>query len=226
MIHRDEHSIICQHDIYSPASRLDGGDSASRTAIMAICGSQDDADLLGLFSVGGIMVRHPYQDPWNNPNNCTRDQLIPYVAALWAWEKHYEADMMMVAHRQRGWRCQNTERDKPGTMKQWPNGPDWLAPDHRLHLKLAAGAPLEDATALERAWLEASILWSTKVKPQAEQNQIICQCLVAGPEYVRKYVEGHPNFEGELRRYWGTWRDQREIAELLIKKVREVQWGP
>jgi hypothetical protein len=225
MIHRDSHGIICQHDIYDEARRHDGGDSVNRTAIMAICGSTEDADLLGLFSVGGIMVRHPYQEPWNNPNNCSRDQLIPYVAALWAWEKKEAAQLVLLATMNRKWRCQNTERDEPGTIKKWYNGADWLAPDHRLHLKLAAGALIADATFLERTWLDASIFWSTKVKPESEQNQIICQCLVAGPEYVKKYAAMHPNFEGSLRRYWGTWRDQREIAELLINKVREAQWG-
>lgn len=224
MIHRDEHGIICQHDIYSEASRLDGGDSASRTAIMAICGSSTDADLLKSFINYGTMVRHPHQEPWNNPKNCTRDQLIPFAAALWAWEMYSESTALLITHSRRRWRCQNTEADIPGTTKKW--GADWLAPDHRLHLKLAAGWHLQETSRLERWWLDVSIFWSTKVRPSSEQNQIICQCLVAGKDYVRKYVDMHPNFEGSLRRYWGGWRDQMEIAELFIKKIREVQWGP
>jgi hypothetical protein len=217
MLVRDDHGIIVQHDPNNPSYK-DGGDSACRTGLLALCGSAQDAALLPLFESNGVMVRHPYQEPWNNWKNCTRDQLIPYVAGLWATGLKDTAQRLYDAHSARGFRCQNTEKDYPGTTKKFPDGPDILAFDHQLHLRLCRGSN-EWRNFIGYSNLWASITWSTKVKPNEEQNQIICQCLVAGSKYVKSYRSMHPDYKGNLRAYWGGWRDQIEIAEMIIAKV-------
>ncbi len=226
MIHRDEYGIICQHDIVT-GKQLDGGDSIHRTGVMAFCGSEQDRKKLDWFiSKPGELVRHPRQVPWNNPKNLPRDQAMAAVAGLYAAGEMIKAYFVLLAHEDRGWRCQNTEADSVGTTKPWWNPADWLAPDHRLHLKLCSGLR---GTRLEYMWLRASIIWSCLVRPNSEQNNIMLQCMVAGREYCRMYDKLHPNWVKATEDYWGGqkrnehgwWRDQKEIAAALIKKFSE-----
>ncbi len=138
-IKRDMLGVVIQHDPANVAY-ADGGDSANRTGILAMCGSLADQRVLPLFEDGnGWMHRHPTQQPWNNPKNCTRDQLIPFVAGCWVSGNTAIARRLLIAHEARNWVCQNTERDYPGTTKIFPDMPDFLAPDAQQHLRICAG---------------------------------------------------------------------------------------
>ena len=220
MIRRREDGVVGQHDPNDP-SYLDFGDAASRTGLLAMCGSEQDMDLLPLFEDGNGFMRRDYvQMPWAWPMNSTRDQLIPYVSGCAFAGKGSIVRRLLDAHKARGWRCQNVDADAPGTTKKFPDGPDWLAPDHRMHLKLCADGTYKPSIA-EILWLRASILWSCKVKPLHELNQIICQCIIAGPVYLRMLCKLHPDWKKNIREYWGGYpfRDQNEIGEMIIAKV-------
>lgn len=226
MIKRDEIGIIMQHDIFTPENRLDGGDSAMRTGLMAVCGSQEDKQLVHMFEQVGLGMRHPYQSPWNNVWNFTRDQLTCLAAGLSAASlltTSAACKRLYESHRDRGWRAQNREKDAPGTTKKWPDGPDWIAPDLRLHLRLCAGIPSKYYV-IGWAFLWLSLIFNTKIKPEAEQNQFICQLIIAGPKWVKRYKRMHKTWRKNLDEYWCGWRDQKEIRDAIVNKLEGVEY--
>jgi hypothetical protein len=137
LLSREDAGIICQ---LQDNKSLDGGDSAHRTGIAAFYNSGPDSDLLNRFETGGKMVRHPTQEPWNNWKNCTRDQLIGYVAGCWRAGRLDINQRLLQAHAARNppFTCQNTENDKPGSEKKPPVG-DLLLPDDVMFLRIGAG---------------------------------------------------------------------------------------
>lgn len=222
---RDENGIIMQHDIYMPENRPDGGDSAARTGIMALCGSPEDRQVIFMFEQVGLGMRHPYQVPWNNVWNFTRDQLTCLAAGLKAAAlvtPSSACQRLYKSHKDRGWRAQNREKDVVGSVKSWPDGPDWLAPDIRLHLRLCADIPSKWYL-IGWAFLWLSLIYNTKIKPNAEQNQFICQVIIAGPKWVKRYKRMHKSWRENLQSYWNGWRDQKEISEAMINKLEEYK---
>lgn len=222
MIVRDDNGIIMQHDKIT-GQRPDGGDSAARTGIMALCGSKEDQDVIHMFEQVGLGMRHPYQEPWNNVWNFTRDQLTCLAAGLAASGEQAACMRLYKSHKERGWRAQNREKDAPGTPKKWPDGPDWLAPDLRLHLRLCAGIK-SNWYLLGWAFLWLSLIYNTKIKPEAEQNQFFCQMVIAGPKWVKRYKRMHPFLFGNLVTYWSEWRDQKEIYMAMAAVLNKEEY--
>lgn len=229
MIHRDHLGIIVQHDIYNPEHPGDGGDSCNRTAFMSIGGSEKDTNLLWSFirfyRGSMVIVRHPSQVPWDNPLNATRDQLVPFMAAL----KLQGSDLAIIANRallkaarRRKWKAQNIEADHPGTKKKWPNGADYLDPGVRYFMHLCANEPM---TRLQKIlgiiFIYLSIFWSSKIKPDSEQNQLISMLLVLPVKYLRLYMRLNHVWEQNVFKYWSGWRDQAEISVMLVKAVKK-----
>lgn len=203
MIHRDKYGIICQHDIYclivpEEFRPLDGGDSANRTGIMAMCGSKQDRELIFKFIVSGGFCRHPYQPQWADPKKSSRDQLVAYAAGLGTFSKYF-AEMLVDKYK-------------------WHINKDILLPDVRGHLRRCAG---KKTTWLQDLFLTLSILWSTKITPKEEQNQIICMVIMAGGKFKKLYIRLHPDIRGNLTEYWNGWRDQPEIGDALYEKLHQ-----
>lgn len=196
MIHRDKMGYICQHNIFKMSEPIDGGDTASRTGIMALCGSKIDQELMTSFIHEDGLVRHPFQKKWNDPRETSRDQLVCYAAGLSEVSRYF---------------C--------GLLQNYYKffiNKDILMPDVRSHLRRCAGMK---PTMLGNLFLLLGILWSTKIRPNEEQNQIICMVIVAGPFYRDLYMRWHLTWRENVREYWCGWRDQPEIAEALIKKM-------
>ena len=222
MIVRDSYGFIVQHRRDLPMYQ-DGGDTCHKTSCASIGGSVEDSILLpALEPDWGRVVRHPKQWPWFLSTSTTRDQVIPYVTALYFAGLKHISNRVMLAHKRRGWRCQNTHTYE-GKLKPWYKGADVLMPDARAHMMLCGG---ETPSKLYMLWADsflwASLLWSTKVKPWDEQNNIICMVLVRGEKWVRRYVDLHPDYIKSTVQYWGGWRDQLEIGQGLIKKIEET----
>jgi hypothetical protein len=214
---RDDLGIICQ---LQEDKTLDGGDSAHRTGVAAFCNSGPDADLLRRFEDNnGIMVRHPTQVPWNNPNNCTRDQLTGYVAGCWRAGRLDINRRLLEAHANRKppFTCQDTERDYPGTPKDPPIG-DPLGPDNIMFLRIAAGDTEAYTDLLGQFSLQISIELADR-GVTSDQNNLILESIVCGR--LNLYVKVHPNYDQILRYYWSNWRGQPRIAEELIWVIKQ-----
>lgn len=100
---------------------LDGGDSAVRMGILSMADVGDARFRIHKYVLKGDpfkCVRHPFQDPWNNPKNFTKDQLKLLVAGLVAAGETDLCRQIYFAHKKRG-RCQNVERDAVGSEKKW-----------------------------------------------------------------------------------------------------------
>lgn len=89
-----------------------------------VAGTPFDKSLIGLRSacaklttIGFQLRRHPDVSPWNNPKNCTRDQMNPMFGALALWNYDRELWQQFKNLIKRFGFYQSTERDYPGTRK-------------------------------------------------------------------------------------------------------------
>lgn len=226
MIRRDELGVVCQHDIYDPSKPLDGGDSAARTGILAMCGSLTDRLKMPYFEYFGILKRHPSKHPYNDPRSFSRDQLLQFTAGYLNTDAPirypYTARRIFWAHAKRGFFCQN-ELTIDLQPKPWYARRDILTPSHIAHLLKVAQIPwLNWFVVLARLWLILDILWSTKVRPWDESNQIICMCASEKSNWALKlYTKWHPNWRHTILGYWSGWRNQEEISDTLIRYIEE-----
>lgn len=203
MIKRDQYGIICQHSKDDP-NYMDGGDSLRATGIMALCGSERDTNLLIKFyfsSISGLLVRHPFQNNWNEFYKTSRDQVVCAVAS---------GDLSRACF---------------AYLKRGKVNQDVLDPSVRYYLYKCAGC--SEATPrlikiLGKLFLFLSLVWNTKIKPDEEMNQFACICIVMGKFWSRKLYDWHPDVEKNIRDYWSGWRDQAEIGEALIAKLKSV----
>ena len=215
MIKRDASFIICQHDTLNP-QYLDGGDSANRTGIYAFVGSKLDQDLVTRFvTLSGECIRHPEQIINRNPNNFSRDQLLPLVAGLKRSRQYHLCAKIFYTHKKRWFFCQNSHFHPSGIRKECPNRTDLLHPGNIWHLILCAKlyryywfAPIGYLFQI------FDIIFSCFIRPKSEQNQYFIQFAVSG--LLPVYLCCHPDFNLSMIRYWGGWRDQIEIAEAII----------
>ena len=85
------------------------------------------ADTIKLLEIdqSGIFRRHP--DKWNDPNDFSRDQQTPLVAAMGVWKRNAPLERLYHRMLERHWRCQNK---------------DFAGPDHRNLFARALEKPL------------------------------------------------------------------------------------
>jgi hypothetical protein len=192
MIHRDQHGIIVQHP------DMDGGDSLSRTSIMAISGSEQDRKLLLLFARGSLLCRHPYQTQsgFNDPTSVSRDQVVcaAMTGELLVQALHY-ADIGRV-------------------------NKDWLDFGVRYAFYKRNGfTPPLTVRLLGPLNLFLSLLWNCFIRPDEEQNQFACICIGMGPWWCQQLCCWHPDIVGNIFDYFEGWRDQPEIASKFVEKL-------
>lgn len=153
----------------------------------------------------------------DNYKNCTRDQLLCYVSGLYQYGCRFQVRLLLTALRERGYRAQNTEKDIPGSTKRFPDGADFLDPSHIGYMKICAGLK---ANFFERLWMLARIKISSKFSPLKEPNNIIVMSIVYG--YADILKKSNPQIYDAIREYWCGWRQEPELAEMLIKKLEEA----
>lgn len=199
MIYRDSHGLIVQPDYnYEDYwNHTDAGDTASRTGIMALCGSDTDRLLL-LIMASLPLSRHPYDEKWSNPKLMSRDQLICLAAGF---------SIIPLQMKQVGWFINS----------------DILTPSHKAHLKRCNKEEMSWLfQKISDLWLFCDMIWSTKVNPDLEQNQLICMLIVRGKPWAKLYTKLYPDFRAHLVQYWDSWRKQPEIAHRMIDKIEEI----
>ena len=193
-------------------------DSARLAGIMALV-DHPLAPNLTAYVVGDMGVRHPQEVPANNPLNFTRDQLMCLVAGL-AKQGHIEAcKALYEAAKSRHYFAQNSEADYPGTTKKFPNGRDYLSFSNRMILSICAG---NKGNLIGYSWLLMDIVFNAIFTPTRESNQLIAQLLVAGPKWIKLYKLITPKWRQAITDYWCTWRQEPELAKMLIDKLEGV----
>lgn len=157
-----------------------------------------------------------------NPNNCTRDQFIVYLAGINQFKFREIAKFLLEAAKARDYRAQNTEKDIPGSTKKFPDGPDILDPSHIGYMKICAGLK---ANWFERLWMLAKIKIMSRISPMSEPNNIVVMSIVYG--YANILKKSNPQIFQAIKNYWceneGAWRGEPELAEMLIKKLEEAK---
>lgn len=162
---------------------------------------------------GWVGMRHPTEVPSNNHKNFTRDQLVPLVAGLFHQGEAGTVRKLYDQAKLRDYRAQNTEADVAGSTKKFPNGADLLTPDVMNHLRNCSG---QESKLLGRINLRISILFNSTFTPMREPNQLICLCVMAGPEYVRMFKKHNTKWREAIREYWCGWRGEPGLARHMI----------
>ena len=200
MIKRDpETNLIGQHSLYD-GSYFDFGDSSRSTGIMATFGSYLDKLIIIKHHKGdGVLIRHPYQQPWNNPSNFSRDQLIPILSGLSATKDERIIKLVIYACIRRVFLCQNLDLTTPSVI-----------------LQMILGArlwPLYWFYPIGILWHFLEILFNCYVLPSNEQNQLMCQCKQFGTQSLYKRLR--LDWKTAVDLYWNQWRDQKEIGTRI-----------
>ena len=183
-------------DTYS----TDKNDSPRLNGMMVLCDVPGFIDL-NMYRVGNDLVRYIGHDI----KDMSRDQILPLCAAykyLNEMDVNFEYAIQLLI-------------DK----KVAPNG-DWLSPTHIGFLKSCLG---QRVNWYERIFIEADIVWSTKIKPYGESNQILAILMVLGNSYLRKYCKMHPDWKEPIISYWSkSWRKELDVATAIVKKVESL----
>jgi hypothetical protein len=223
MIKRDYLDIIGQHYKHDP-QYLDFGDASRSSGIMATFGPITEYKNLIHHIDAKRFVRHPNQLPHNDPSNFSRDQLIPLLSGckkaidFYYNQSLYEVDKNYIKKSLKA----NFAR---ATFKYFPlfgicQNKDFLAPDTIWHWILCGKMKwLYWYAPLGYLWQILHIIFMTKVNPKHEQNQTICLAYTSG--LMKLWVWLHPNWEQSIKDYWCGWRNQEEIAEIIIKGIKE-----
>jgi hypothetical protein len=135
-----------------------GGDSSHYSGLYVIATGSKEINLDKLVLPSGYAVRHPNDglvDWHSNPNNFSRDQLMPLVAGLYVQGRQDLIKKLAKQHARRAFFAQNIDRDWPNTPKKpyphyyvdlngktqfsWFNYRDPLLPHHIQALLKGAG---------------------------------------------------------------------------------------
>lgn len=215
----------------------DGGDSMVRAAIIKMTNHRmAHSFALASYFQGSEPVRYPIQEPWNNPKNFSRDQLIMLCGAM------KRLGVMSGLMRSLFYSClkrlcfaPNTERDYPGTTKYpWPHKvyplgkpseirlfdfPDPLLPNHMGAL-IITGKVYEFYWFLPLAYVfHLLALFSHRFSGHHEENQMIAECYVYGTLPI--YRRWHKRWKDISKLYWSK-RNEVEYHEALERFIGEL----
>lgn len=229
MIFRDQHNLLVNET-------FDGMDSCFRAGIWhTFSDSQIQTELELYVDENGICVRHPKHKPSNNPQNFSKDQLIPLMSALY---NSYGSDLnrkILKATMKRFFFAQNFERDWPGTKKfPWPHkmqGGDpadngrWRMFDfadplfwpHYLYFFAKASRLkwLEVLTFIPGAATFLVICLLSRLEPKSkETNQLLCMLKTLGHPWPEIYKCLNPNWFQNVMHYWNR-RNEPEYADKI-----------
>lgn len=199
----------------------DGGDSAHLSGLFVISTHYH----IGMhkFLHHGQGIRHPKQFPWTNPNNFSRDQLMPLVAGLYVENKHLEIKKLFFTHMKRLFFCQNIDRDIPGSSKKpYPHKVnnkwrifdyrDPLMPHHIYALASAAKINLWPLYPLAIITLVIEIL-SFRFTKNADQGALIATCYIM--KELKLFKKLNPKWNEKLKAYFLGWRRQSSLYDSM-----------
>lgn len=183
-----------QDDYPCDSGSIDGADSARLVGIMAVFNHP-------IFVICSDYAKRNYIDEYyylrhpieKNKYPFSRDQAVCLFAGL-----HVQGSSAWV-----------NPNYKPQN--------DFISPSVRGHFKRCAG--LTD-TWLERMWLYLDVVYSAKIDPLAEPNQLICMLMIADPKYLRLWCKLNKSWQESITAYWNGWRGEPELVELMIETIQ------
>jgi hypothetical protein len=99
------------------------------------------------------------------------------------------------------------------------DGKDIFSPSVKGHIKRCQGGK---ASWFQDAWLWLDVWFHAKVKVLEEPNQLLCMMMVhPDKKYLKWWCANNPHWEMSIDVYWRGWRGEPELAELMIKKIKE-----
>lgn len=219
----------------------DGGDSCNRTSIYCAF-KEDEENILHYFvNSRGICVRYPFQRPWNNPRNFSRDQLIPLIYGLSKSEEGITiVRKILWATVKRGFFAQNFERDNNGTKKYpWPHSflndkgeeetrnfdfADPILPDVILQMIICGKMyPFYLFYLIGLPWFLISLFVHCKAYRGDDEGQSISLCASYGSWALVLYRKWRSDYKDRLWQYWKVRRNQEEIYSILEAAVTSAR---
>ena len=199
MIKYDEFGLIVQHRPDEP-DYADGGDSCMRTSIAVLSGITR-ANLTFFFK-DGLIVRHPFQKEYCDPKETSRDQLIPWLSAMFAIEYRPKTNYKLFINK------------------------DFLGLPHiQWFIRTVSGENCTNFLTIGKVFMVADIKFMCKYKPDHELNQAYCIALTLdrayGTEFTKLICNKHPDWRKNLRDYYCGWRDQSELGEAFIQRIEQ-----
>jgi hypothetical protein len=200
---RDIQGIIIQTSGEDP-NYEDGGDSSFSTGIAGFSGSKKDRDIMSFFIKDGKLVRHPFQQQWNDSSKTSRDQVIAFYSGIHKRiDVSYELTNSCLKY-----------------ANSWKVNKDILMPSHKLYLFKCAGAtaPL---WIYPLAYINQffALIWDCFVTPNEEKNQAICMNIVFGKHWIRALLFFHPSLYRNVSDYFGGWRDKECLGLIFTTKI-------
>ena len=105
---------------------------------------------------------------------------------------------------------------------KYVNGKDIMPPSVRGLVRIAQG---KQPLCYQIAWLKAEIYWHSYIQPLDEPFQLIALCMTYGDEYLKLWTKKNTLWQWSIRRYLsqldGAWRNEPELAEFVIDKIKE-----
>lgn len=122
----------------------------------------------------------------------SRDQAVPLVAGFWKMGYSWAVNEKYVV------------------------GKDIFSPSVKGHFRHCSGGT--------RSWFQEQFLWVDifMQRKGQETNQLLCMLMTAGPKWVKRYCKHCPTWELEILDYWDSWRGEAELAQHMIRKIKEV----
>lgn len=218
---------------YPVEARLDGGDSAVRMGILALCGKETNTDKMESYEVQlGMLTRHPTQYPWNNPKNFSRDQLMCFLAGIDKLQLRDLAKRIFWSRARSFFFAQNTERDIPGSTKY---------PYPHIFIRMEDGQSekrdfdFADPLIPNNIWAMIKVARIYWLYPFAiigipffiltliihsfgshyEENQLICECAINGRWAMFLYKLINKKWKDVSFKYWSD-RDEIEYHDILV----------
>jgi hypothetical protein len=203
----------------------DCADSSRLAGMMALANHPEAVDcalyLVGVKDTGFLQARRHTTDTHNlanDPRTFSRDQLLCLAAGLAKQNKLMALQDLYYAAVKRGNVAQNDLQDD-GSLK--PYGADWIAP-HMMGAMAVASAIKPKLSLYEDIWLRAHIKFDKHFNSMGELNQLLAVCFMAGPKYVVLFRTSLPFYKDAIRAYWGGWRGEPELGEMIIAAVEKA----
>lgn len=192
--------IFDEHGLPRDTGATDWMDSARLAGMMKLFDHPQAPRIGYYFRLPGSMpVRYPYGSGLEMAaTDFSRDQAVPLIAAS-----------ALVCFARNFYRSIKWCRLISG---------DFCSPSVMNHFRMCAGLP---GTWLGFQMLKVDIWYNAKYTPTREPNQLIALCMVAGPQWVKRY-KASVDWKTALRLYWSGWRGEAEFAEFLITKLEAI----